>query len=273
MEINKNQPEVAVAPVKSLHKALVLLDRLALGDLARRGVALTDLAREFGLPANTAHNLLKTLVACGYAARTARGLYAVGPKFGQIARVQQGSDPLTRDRILRELQRFVEAEGEGCVCVILVQGERVTVGAVESTQSVRVAQATVQDAPFFAKPTGRLLAAMADEVELQQILARHGLPGAYWDGIDNEAALRPELARLRQQGWCEVSEADSEVVSLAWPVLTPAGGTWGVVGTFAPAYRCPAARRRQLRRALQGLAASVSEHVRPGLGMAGPSLA
>jgi len=253
-------------PVKSLQKALGLLDRLALGDVARQGVTLSDLARELGMPPNTAHNLLKTLVACGYAAQTGRGVYAAGSKFTQIARVQLCSEAPARERILRELQRFVESEGESCVCVLLVDGERVTVAAVESTQAVRVAQATVQAAPFFAKPTGRLLAALADETELKQILARHGMPGAHWDGISDETTLRRELAKLRQQGWCEVVEPDMGVVSLVWPVPDRDGSTWGVVGCYAPAYRCNATRRRELRILLQSLAARVAAVVRSPAG-------
>lgn len=253
------------APVKSLQKALGLLDRLALADVARQGVALSDLAREFGMPPNTAHNLLKTLVACGYAAQMGRGLYAAGPKFAQIARVQLCADIPTREGILREVRRFVETEGESCVCVLLIDGERVTVAAVESTQAVRVAQATVQAAPFFAKPTGRLLAAMADEPQLARILQRHGMPGTQWAGISDEGTLRRELGRLRRQGWCEVVEADLGVVSLVWPVPDRDGSTWGVVGCYAPAYRCSATRRRELRVRLQSLAARVAAVVQsPG---------
>lgn len=51
------------SPVKSVTKAMVLLDRIALGDVSRQGMTLTALAHELDIPQNTAHNLLKSLIA------------------------------------------------------------------------------------------------------------------------------------------------------------------------------------------------------------------
>lgn len=248
-------------PVKSLQKALALLERLALGDLRRQGVTLTQLAQELDLPPNTAHNLLKTLVGCGYAAKLGRGRYVAGPKVTQLARATYATHPLTGERIRRALQHFAEKEGEACVCATLIDGERVLVGAVDSSQAVRVAHATVEAIPFFAKPTGRLLAALAEPAELTRILERHGLPREHWDGIADEAALQRALAHLRQQGYCEVEETALGVVALASPVTAADGRHWGVVGTFAPAFRCKAAQRRHLRSALLELAALLAEEL------------
>jgi IclR family pca regulon transcriptional regulator len=251
--------EYGDAPVKSVQKALALLDRLALGDLARRGVALSELAQEFGLPLNTAHNLLKSLVACGYVAMSGRGVYLAGPKCAQLSRVAQCAETDFQGRVLTELQRFVDAEGEACLCVILVEGERVKVGAVDSTRAVRVAHATVENEPFFARPSGRLLAAMADEAELQQILARQGMPGADWDGITADAALRQALAAVRAQGWCLIN--GPELIGLSCPILNADGRTWGALGTFAPAYRCAEERQHQLLAGLQRAAAVLGREI------------
>lgn len=247
-----------LSPVKSLHKALALLDRLALGDSARQGVPLATLAHEFAMPVNTVHNLVKTLVSCGYAARISRGLYAAGPKCRQLARVAQCAEPSTKACVLRELHRFVDVEKEACVCSILANGERVMVGVVDSTHAVRVAQATVEAVPFFGRATGRMLAAMADAAELQQILDRQGLPGANWDGLADDDALRRELARMRKQGWCGVTDADQGLVGIACPVLLANGDCWGVLGAYAPVYRCDQRRCRQLLVSLKQSASALA---------------
>ena len=57
---------MAEVPVKSVNKALDLLSILIFDDPGLKGVKLTDLAQRLKLPANTTHNLLKTMMVCGY---------------------------------------------------------------------------------------------------------------------------------------------------------------------------------------------------------------
>lgn len=250
--------EERAIPISSVRKALALLDRLALGDLARRGVSLSALAREFDWPLNSTHNLVKTLVACGYVRQIGRGLYAAGPKCEQVARAEQCGDARVQAGILEALDGFVEAEGEPCVCVTVVHGRRVMVAAVDGTHAVRVSQGVVEDVPFFGKATGRMLAALADEDGLREILARNGLPGSHWKGVRDEADLRRRLAALRAKGCCVVRQTDADLVAIACPVMRADGRPWGALGTYAPAYRCPRGREVRLRRALERAAARVS---------------
>ncbi len=249
----------ASLPVQSVVKALALLDRLALGDARRQGVSLASLAAEFGWPLNSTHNLLKTLVGCDYVALRGRGVYGAGSKCEQMRRVAGCANAAVRERVLRVLRAYADAENEGCVCVMLADGQRVMVGAVDGNHAIRVSHATVEATPFFAKATGRMLAALADERELAQVVARHGLPGEQWNGLDDLETLRAELAKLRRQGWCEIEQIEDEVVALACPILDADGGPWGALGAFAPAYRCPAERRRQLLDRLRATARELGE--------------
>ena len=141
-------------PIKSVMKAMALLDRIALEDTARQGVTLSALAQELGLPQNTVHNLLRSLIATGYVVQSGRGVYVAGPKCAQIGRVAQCADPYVHQRVMDALHRFVDAEGEACVCSTLVNGERVTVAVVDSTHTVSVSHATIDGEPVFAKCTG-----------------------------------------------------------------------------------------------------------------------
>ncbi len=251
-------------PVKSVGKAMALLDRIALGDPDRRGVGLTSLAEEFGWPLNSTHNLLKTLVTSGYLALRRRGVYVAGPKCRQLAAVARCAEPGNLERIMAKLQEFVDIENEPCVCSVLAQGRRLVVASVESSHAVRISHATYEDAPFFSKATGRLLAAIAEPAELEEIIERHGLPGEHWTGIDSRPALEQALANLRQEGWCEMEDNGQQVIAMATPIPGMDGHAWGVLGTYAPTFRCTAGRRAELRRTLRRFANEMADIVAAG---------
>jgi len=244
------------APVRSVAKALGLLDAVIQADLSGRAVTLGELAEQAGMRPNSAHNLIKTLVSCGYARQRARGQYEMGSKCRQLGRISSIGAAATQPAVLECLRRFAERYGETCVLAALVNGERVILAQVDSSQAVRVSHATARAEPFFAKPTGRLLAAISDEAELQQILTRQEMPGKHWDGIRSEAKLRRALAALREASVCIVEDTQQDLVALAVPVAAESDRTRCVLGAFAPLYRCDAARRDEL---LKGLRRSAGE--------------
>jgi IclR family acetate operon transcriptional repressor len=248
-------------PVKSVAKAMAALDCIALDDAARQGVALSAIAGKLGLPQNTVHSLLKSLVASGYVAQKGRGVYVAGPKCAQIGRVARFADPRIHQRVMAALHRFVDAEGEACVCSNLVSGERVTVAVVDSTHTVSVSRATIDGEPFFAKCTGRMLAACADESELQQVIARQGMPGRHWNDINDESRLRAELARLREQGYSLVNDERDDLVAIACPIWQGVPPAWGTLATYAPAYRCSGERCGQLLKRLKSIAGDLSAEI------------
>jgi len=244
------------APVRSVEKALNLLDAIVFSDVAGDGKTLKELADAFGLPVNTAHNLLRSLEVCGYVMRHGRGIYGAGPKCARMGRAVLASSVAGRERIVDELKRFAETEAEAAVCTILLEGERVLVAKVEGNQAVQVAHSVVEQGPFFAKPTGRVLAAVADEAELEKIVQRQGYPGDAWDGIVRRSELDRALEGIREEGVSVVRQED--LVAVACPVYQSNGAPWGAIGTYAPSFRCGAARQRELVAALKGAARAVS---------------
>ncbi len=245
-------------PVLSVKKAMDLLDMVIGCDLAGEAAPLSALAQRSAMPTNTVHNLLKTLTACGYIEQRGRGVYAPGVKCRQLGRLGQLQTPALQEAAAEAMRRFARDRGEDCVLAVLVNGERVVAAYAAADQTVQISPAAMEKFPFYEKPTGRMLAAIAPEAEFQQILARHGLPGDQWNGIASETALRKELASLRKQGWCQAGDKGGGLIALACPVFGPDAAAWGALGTFAPAYRCPPARRRQLLAALRALADELS---------------
>ncbi len=233
-------------PVRSVKKALDLLDLVIEAELLGGTASLGALARRLKLPANTAHNLLKTLAACGYVRNSAQGIYVQGVKCRQLGLMNTLTTPAVQNALRSSLQQFATRAGEACLLTTLVNGLRVTLARADSTQAVGVSHATVEETPFFSKATGRILAAFATEEEREAIITRHGLPGALWEAIGDKAALLAALAKLRKRGWDCQAAPDEGLVGLACPVLTGNGNLWGALGLYAPAFRCPPARQRKL---------------------------
>ncbi|MFP4580060.1 MAG: IclR family transcriptional regulator [Candidatus Sumerlaeia bacterium] len=245
--------------VKSVLKALDLLDAIVLNQATSTGMALKDMAEANGLPVNTAHNLIKSLETCGYVERRERGIYAPGEKCLELGRTALSTHYASRRKILPVLQDFVEKEGEALVCTTLFQGERITIARIESTHAIRVAHSMIEQTPLFSKPTGRVLAAWASESQLAEIIDKHGYPCENWKGITNEKELQTALAEIREQQVC-TDEVD-ELVAISCPVFQLDRKPWGAIGTYAPVYRCNSKRRKELAASLKEAAESLSRAI------------
>lgn len=247
------------APVKSVQKALALLDAIVLSDFSGDGKSLKELAAVYGLPVNTAHNLLKSLEICGYVRKSGRGLYAVGEKCLEMARVSLASRPESREALMPVLQRYVEEIGEAIVCTVLYRGDRVTVGKIDSNQAIRVSHSMVEQTPFFSKPTGRVLAAMASPAQLREIIKRHGFPDGAWDHVDSEDVLGEALGEVKKRGMSMTEE--DELLAIAIPLNLPDGSPWGALGSYAPAFRCDDEKREAMLEALRRTAERLSRRI------------
>ena len=237
-------------PVRSVKKALDILDLIIEAGMHDVDASLAGLAKRMKMPNNSAHNLLKTMVACGYVQKNGHGVYVQGLKCRQLGRLNQLAVPTLKEELLSRLRQFAGKAGEGCLLTTLVNGDRVVVARVDSTQAIQVSQATIQEGPFFARVTGRILAAHASAEALNQIIARHGMPSATWNGIKTEAALEKALSKLRQQEWDRVDTPEEGLIGLGCPVFTSEGHAWGALGLYAPAFRCPPKRSERLIKAM-----------------------
>jgi len=89
------------------------------------------------------------------------------------------------------------------------------------------------------------------------VIARHGMPGKRWDGIDDAAALAVAAAGIRAAAACRI--LTRELAAVAVPVLGPEGGLLGALGAYAPRFRCPRKRQDALLRELRKAAAVMSQ--------------
>ncbi len=246
-------------PVMSVKKALDLLGILAFEDVRREGVRLSDLSSRLGLPLNTARNLLKTMICCGFVAQTDESRYIVGPvsqRMGMVNRLASASTTAVVDDALRELSAKL---GEGVVFAILSDGNRAALAAVDSNRQIRTMGEPRGSRNFYSYPTARVLTAYASESDRARIIERNGLPGAAWDAIDTPERLDHALAQIRKDGFCVIQEQSTEIVGLAVAALDADGELLGSLGFHAPAFRCPPTRLGQIIEELQTATAELSK--------------
>jgi DNA-binding IclR family transcriptional regulator len=244
-------------PVMSVKKALDLLGMIVFEDIHGEGIRLSDLAGRLGLPLNTARNLLKTMIGCGFVAQRDDSRYVVGPvcrRIGIASRLASASSIVQVDAALRHL---VDKLNEAVVFTVLSDGIRVTLREIDSNHQVRTMGEPRRDRSFYDYVTARVLTAYASAGDKARILARHGMPGVDWDGIATPGRLDRALARVRADGFCRIKVAASDLIAIAVPVLDANGELLGALGLYAPAFRSPAARIETLVGELQAVAGSL----------------
>ena len=246
-------------PVLSVRKALDLLNLLVFDDPGREGLALGDLAGRLGFPAATAHNLLKTLCACGYAVQAGVGRYTVGSRCLEIGRFNRPALRATA-AVVRARRRRSAARSTDRTFAVLADGRRLRLWSTEPEHLIRIDAAALETQRLFTVPTGRILAAFAAPRELDLLLARYGLPAAgEWPDAATAPALKRALAAIRARGH-EIMD-NREIAAFAVPVLDAAGGLAGSLGCFSPSFRCPpphhAAVVAALKKAAREMAAAL----------------
>ncbi len=244
-------------PVRSVKKALDLLSILAFEDRERRGIALTALAHRMEMPVNSTHNLLKTMVFCGYVAQTEGGAYLMGLRAEEMGRLSLLLSTAASAGLRGRMDTLCVALEEAVTLAALADGRRILLCRADPHQVIRVNSAVLETRSLFAMPTGRVLAAFSSPNELECILRQSGLPVAEWAGISTRAALDKALGRIRRRGHEVIAPDVGGLVSLAVPVLDGKGERIAALGCYAPLFRCDPDRQgfilSQLRLAAEGL--------------------
>jgi DNA-binding IclR family transcriptional regulator len=231
--------------LQSVQRAFALLEQL--GEAENGGRTLAALAAATGLKPPTAHNLLRSLIALGYASQDpASRRYALGPRAAALARPRDAAARLAAAGL--DAARALQARsGETVVLALLDDGQRRTVLTVESPQLLRVGAEAGADERFAETATGQVLLGRLDEAGLAA-LPPHLHP---------RPALRRTLARVRRDGQAVVRAAGGQVRAVAVPVPL-ADAPPAAIGLYYPAARHSARKEREALHELRAAAAAIS---------------
>ncbi|HWK26993.1 MAG TPA: IclR family transcriptional regulator [Solirubrobacter sp.] len=235
--------------VQSLDRALDLLEALA--DAGELGVS--EIAARTGLVPSTAHRLLGTLVARGYASQNpATGRYRLGYKLleltggvqDRLARLTAAAKP--------HLEAIQARTGETTNLVVLEGRDVVYIESVSGTRSVRLHTEVGRSIPAHTSGAGKALLAWRDPVDVAALLDGAPLAPSTPHTLTTLDALQGDLAKIRKRGYAtDDEEHELGVTCVATPILDDAGVPLAAISVSGPAPRMTDAG---------GLAALLREH-------------
>ena len=246
--------------IQSVEKALRLLQAL---DLHGDWIGVRDLARQLQLSPPTTHNLLKTLVASGFAETSpATRQYRLGLS---AIRLGGGTDPLvTLRRFARPfIEEFSAKFEETTVVVTWQNNQAVVVDWIQAGHPLAVTHNHgVLDHPLvFA--SGRVLLAYQSREEQRRHADAENLPSLGINIPRTSADVLVLLEKVRREGYAlGENVGNSGVIALGAPVFDPSGRLLLAIGCSAPISRTTKAQVTQVRKHLLALAATMTRRMR-----------
>ncbi|MEB7446359.1 IclR family transcriptional regulator domain-containing protein [Arthrobacter koreensis] len=193
-------------------------------------MTLSDVSRRTGLTRATARRFLLTLVELGYVRTDGRSfeLTALVLQLGYSYLAGQ-SLPQLAQPLLEDLSREIH---ESTSASILDGNEIVYVARIHTRRLMTVGITVGTRFPAYATSMGRVLLAGLDDAALDTYFSEVELVPLTERTITEEAALRREVERVRDQGWAVVDqELERGLRSVAVPIFSPAGDVIAALNT------------------------------------------
>jgi len=238
--------------IHSVKKALAILDILVFDDIDRNGMRLFNLAKKIDQKPNTVHNILKTMVACGYVIQNDKSQYLAGPKCDEMINAGRLSNNSVLIRKLKPLlYKLCERINESVILTALVNGNRIPLVSIKDSNIIRVDMSSDEMSHIYERPTGRVLVAFADATSFQNIRTKWGYPGEKWDNTFDDTAFNKLRKTIREQGYIIKSEYNDTIISIAVPVKDSAGRAMYSLGSYAPSFRCDSEKQEIILKELK----------------------
>ncbi len=217
--------------VRSILKALRILDIFGFDDPQDGGFSLGELSRRTGIAPNTLCKILKTMVRAEYLTQDAGHRYHSSHKTSMIHMVSAPHFEIS-DKVAAIIQSLSDDLAITAYFTTLSFGERKTIlqTTFGSDHKNVIRNDATTDRFIYTKPTGRILVSYANSGQLNDILARWGFPGKHWDNIGDLPQLVRQREQLRQQGYCAILESN-DLTAIAVPVKVERHSFLGALGT------------------------------------------
>lgn len=206
--------------LRSVGNALALIELL----VAHESLGVTEAARLLGVAPSTAHRLLTTFVAEGFAMRSVEvdGRYRRGPALVRFLGRATIQPSLLREAAHAILERVAARSGETAHLTVLDGLDAVGVDHVESSRPVVARHPIGSRMPAHATAVGQALLAFAPEVA--EALIAEGLTRHTGQTVEDARALRRTLAEVRRRGYAlNLRGWHEETAGVAAPVLDAGG--------------------------------------------------
>src|SRR3954447_16622295 len=207
--------------VQSLDRALDLIEALAAAD----ELGVSEIASRTGLVPSTAHRLLGTLVARGYAAqRPSSGRYLLGYKLLELTSGLQDRLQRLPTAARPHLEAIQKETGETTNLVVLEGRDVVYVDSVSGTRSVRLFTEIGRAIPAHTSSAGKALLAWRDPADVEALLGQGPFVSTTPRTLTSLEALQDDFPRIRRRGYStDNEEHELGVACVATPILDQRG--------------------------------------------------
>jgi IclR family acetate operon transcriptional repressor len=182
--------------------------------------SVRELARELSLNKSTVHRCLVTLEESGWLRIDDRGLWVITARAFSLGRRAADQGHL-RSAVMPIMEQLREETQESIHLMMPEGRDVVLMGRLESPQTVRTFFIVGARGPLHSTANGKSILAYYDDAALEQYLAG-GLESRAPRTQTDPAALRAELADIRERGWAiAVDEASDGASAVAAAILDP----------------------------------------------------
>jgi DNA-binding IclR family transcriptional regulator len=248
--------EVAPAGVQSVDRALRILEVLA-----RVGEAgVTEIAAQLGVHKSTAFRLVATLEQHRLVEQSSdRGKYRLGVGVLRLAGATAARLDLVQEA--RPVCRQLAADtGETVNIAVLSETSALYLDQVAGSSALQPHNWVGQHIPLHATSNGKVLLSGLDQRRLDALLG--ALPTYTSHTITRKAALREELARVRERGYAvAVDELEVGLTAVAAPVRNAHGDVVASISVSGPSFRLSPERVASVAHRLMEAAEEVSHRL------------
>lgn len=205
--------------VQSLERGLAVIRAF---NQDRPRLTLSEVAKETGMTRAAARRFLITLESLGYVTSDGR-LFSLRPSVLQLGYAYLSSFSLTQ--IAQEhLEKLAEATHESCSASVMDGVDIVYIARASTNRIMTIGLSVGARLPAYCTSMGRVLLASYNASSLDQYFATADLRARTDRTITSIEALRAELTKIREQGWCLLDqELEDGVRSIAVPVHDATG--------------------------------------------------
>ena len=214
------------------------IDVLLLFDDQGPVLSALDVSERLRMPRSTTYRYLQSLRSYGLVEDdSSSGGFRLGPRVLQLARMARKGLALP-EVALPHMRELAELTGEAAILTRRSERQVVCVERVESRHRIRLTYERGTVLPPHAGASAKVLLAWLPDPELEAVLRQTELTRYTERTVTDPAALRAELAAIRQAGYAvSYGEVDPGVRGIAAPILGADGQVIAGLSTVGPSFR------------------------------------
>ena len=206
-----------------INSVLKAIDILQAFSPSEPRLTLAEIAGRLGMPKSTTHNLLATLLSCGFVEKVDADRYALGTAVVALTQAVRVNVEL-RDRAAPLLRDLADQCRESVYLTVLDGDYGLYIYAVESPNRLMARTAVGDRAHLHCTSVGKAMLAHLPADEVEAIVARVGLPASSACTITRLDDLREELAATRARGFAiDKQEHELRTFCIGAPIFDASG--------------------------------------------------